>query len=330
MASSFLFILLGVLNKPTVSTSGILYSSKVDIQDFLEPLRLAVDRSLHEHVQGVEGCPDRLTEAIHYSLLAPGKRLRPLLALLAAESVGGNWQAAMPVACAVEMIHAYSLIHDDLPAMDDDDLRRGRPTCHRQFDEATAILAGDALQALAFETVAFGIADHDRCARCCQLLARAAGRCQLVGGQADDLAADGRFGESVSVRSAEEQLKLLRSIHRRKTGAMISVSVELGGVAVGCSLNHLDMLTVYGRAIGHAFQIIDDCLDVESTADEMGKRTGKDSSQGKLTYPGLLGLSESRQWAEQLVEVAIESLSPLGNQADKLAALARFVLERKN
>lgn len=304
--------------------------SKEDLSEALEMLRLSIDQSLSNYVQRVVDCPDRLTDAIQYSLLGSGKRLRPILALLAAEAVGGEASDVMPVACAVEMIHAYSLIHDDLPAMDNDDMRRGRPTCHRQFDEATAILAGDALQALAFEVVSNGIADQGRCVRCCQKLAAAAGRCQLVGGQADDLAAEGRFGPSAATKANKEQLQLLQSIHRRKTGAMISVSVELGGVAVGCSLDHLEMLSEYGRAIGLAFQIVDDCLDVESTADQMGKRTGKDSSQGKLTYPGLLGLAQSRQWAAQLIEVATESVRPLREQADKLTALARYVLERKN
>ena len=261
-----------------------------------------------------------------YSVMAPGKRLRPLLTLLAAEAVGGHPRSALPAACAVELVHAYSLIHDDLPAMDNDDLRRGLPTCHRKFDEATAILAGDALQALAFEILSHEL-PAERALRCCQILSRAAGRSQLVGGQADDLAAEGRFGDQTPAKQSVEHLQ---SIHLRKTGAIIQASLSLGAVASGASPDHLEMLDRYGRSIGLAFQVVDDCLDVESTSEQMGKHTRKDSVLGKLTYPSLMGLQESRRWAIQLVDEACSAIAPLGVAANNLIDVAKFVVERKN
>jgi geranylgeranyl diphosphate synthase type II len=291
--------------------------------------RAAVESALDRYSQSASGSPQRLTEALRYSLLSPGKRLRPLLVLLAAEAVGGDWKDALPPACAVEMIHAYSLIHDDLPAMDDDDLRRGQPTCHRKFDEATAILAGDALQALAFEVIARDT-PAECAARCCLQLAEAAGRCQLVGGQADDLAAEGRYGAQPFGETPEEQLQFLQRIHERKTGAMIAGSVRLGGLAVGAAEPALASLEHFGRRIGLAFQIVDDLLDVESSPETMGKHTGKDESRGKLTYPGLLGIDASRQWAQRLITEACTQLDSLGEPAAPLIMMAKFVLERKN
>lgn len=295
----------------------------------LGAMRAAVDAALDRACQPAPGSPERLTEAIRYSLLAPGKRLRPVLTLMAAEAVVGTWMDAMPAAIAVEMIHAYSLIHDDLPAMDNDDLRRGRPTCHRQFDEATAILAGDALQAMAFEVLASGVRP-EYVAACCLELARAAGRAALVGGQADDLAAEGRFGYCPYGETTQEKLQFLQKIHQRKTGAMITSSVKLGGMAVGASSLQIAALENYGQRIGLAFQIVDDLLDVESSVETMGKHTGKDEALGKLTYPGLLGVDQSRVWAGQLVDEACEGLTSFGSAAGALVTMARFVLERNN
>ncbi len=265
-----------------------------------------------------EGCPDRLREAMRYSLLAPGKRLRPMLVLLAAEACGGAIEAALPAASAVEMVHAYSLIHDDLPAMDDDDLRRGRPTCHKAFDEATAILAGDALLTLAFETLAAHVRPDSVAAQSCASLAEAAGGCKLVGGQADDMAAPQLSGG----------IELLEAIHRRKTGAMIEVSLHLGGLSAGAQSSSLDILNLYGRKVGLAFQITDDLLDVRSSEEEMGKKVGKDAERGKLTFPGLLGIDQSVRRAAELIEEAVTALIPFGDAAVGLRALARFVLER--
>jgi geranylgeranyl diphosphate synthase, type II len=270
-----------------------------------------------------EGCPARLKEAIRYSLLAPGKRLRPTLVLLAAEACGGDTEAALPASCAVEMVHAYSLVHDDLPAMDDDDLRRGLPTCHKKFGEATAILAGDALLAMAFETLARHVRPAKVAAACCLALAEAAGPCRLVGGQADDI--DGPWIEGVPAAAARRQLE---SIHQRKTGAMIGASLRLGGLVAGADDARLDALDGYGRRLGLAFQITDDLLDVRSTEDAAGKRVGKDAAAGKRTFPGLLGIEQSRAEAARWIDEACRALGPLGDRAEPLRALARDVLER--
>ncbi|MBX3413427.1 MAG: polyprenyl synthetase family protein [Pirellulales bacterium] len=264
-------------------------------------------------------CPAQLAEAIHYSLLAPGKRLRPLLVVLAAEACGGTLDAALPAACAVEMIHAYSLVHDDLPAMDDDDLRRGRPTCHKVYGEALGILVGDALQALAFETIARDVRQPAVAARMCYTLATAAGPAALVGGQADDLAAE---------QQGVADLPTLEAIHRRKTGALLRASLALGGLAAEATDEQLAALDEYGRALGLAFQITDDLLDVRGNEAQLGKRVGKDSDRGKLTFPGLLGVEESVHQAEELVREARAALSPLGPAAAPLEALAQYVVER--
>jgi geranylgeranyl diphosphate synthase type II len=298
----------------------------MDLFQELQPLREAVDGGLDRFSAECEGCPRRLAEAIRYSLLAPGKRLRPLLCLLACEAVGGSWRPALPAACAVEMIHVYSLIHDDLPAMDNDTLRRGRATCHIEFDEATAILAGDSLQMLAMQTLTQEM-PASAAVRCVQILAAAAGRGYLVGGQADDLAAEGRFGPLAY--HGLTPVDFLKSIHRRKTSALIEASLQLGGVAGEASMDHLKCLSIYGQAIGLAFQIVDDCLDVESTAEQLGKNTRKDSSLGKLTYPGLLGLEESRRLAAQLSSEACTAIAVFKERGERLTRLAQFVVERK-
>ena len=269
-------------------------------------------------------CPDPLREAIRYSLLAPGKRLRPILVLMAAETCGGSLSAAMPAACAVEMIHAYSLIHDDLPAMDDDDLRRGRPTCHKVFGEAMAILAGDGLLSLAFQVLAEGIRPRSVAADCCAALAEASGPCQLVGGQADDVAAATDAGGTPTLHDREH----LESIHARKTGAMIRVSLRLGAMTAGAAAEPLKALDEYGQRLGLAFQVTDDLLDVRSTEANMGKRVGKDAEKGKITFPALLGVDESAAYAGQLIRDACAALAPLGPRAEGLIALARYVLER--
>jgi geranylgeranyl diphosphate synthase type II len=353
-----------------------------------------IEAALAARVALGEGCPAQLREAMRYSLLAPGKRLRPMLVLLAAKACGGSLDAAMPAACAVEMVHAYSLIHDDLPAMDDDDLRRGRPTCHKAFDEATAILAGDALLTLAFEVLAREIQPPAVAAACCAALAHAAGACNMVGGQADDVkegergqgAGDagradaslpspasgrGAGGEGgsraadpdISERPAERQgagssfdpsgaervpvpvqtqalgaksapvplssrLAFLESIHARKTGAMIRVALRMGELTSLATSGQIEALDDYGQKIGLAFQITDDLLDVQSTEAVTGKRVGKDAEHGKLTYPGLLGIDQSTQYAEQLISQACHVLDPFGQAAEGLRTLARYVLER--
>ena len=277
----------------------------------------AVEDALARYAGGSLGCPPRLAEAMGYSLLAPAKRLRPLLVLMSAEACGGELSGAMPAACAVEMIHTYSLVHDDLPAMDDDDLRRGRPTNHKVFGEGLAILAGDALLTMAFEILAREIQPPEVAARCVAVLAKAAGATALVGGQTDDLAG-----------GASHDLAGLESVHRRKTGALFLACLHLGALTAGAEDQQLAMLEQYGTRMGLAFQITDDLLDVEGDEAALGKRVGKDAGRGKLTFPGLLGIDESRRRAEVLIDEACAALEPLGLAAGGLTALARYVLER--
>ncbi len=280
--------------------------------------RSEIETALREAVRFDKDCPVRLREAIEYSLLAPGKRLRPQLVLMACEVCGGDIRSAMPAAVAVEMIHAYSLVHDDLPAMDDDDLRRGRPTCHKQFDQATAILVGDALQARAFEILANEVQPLDCAARCCGELGRAVGASMLVGGQAADLASEFQHCS----------LAELEAIHRRKTGALFRVSLRLGAIIADASDGQLAALEDYGDYLGLAFQVIDDLLDVSGSEQNMGKRLGKDSHRGKNTYPSILGVEASQALAEKLIESACISLEIFGDRAAPLRELALFVRQR--
>lgn len=305
--------------------SEVAYVTKTDsgIDDLLPRIETALDLAC----QFEQGCPDRLAAAIRYALLAPGKRLRPALVLMGAEACGGSTElnsSPMAGAVAVEMIHAYSLVHDDLPAMDDDDLRRGRPTLHRQFDESTAILAGDALLAQAFSHLAGHVCDPAVAIGAVRVLSRAAGPSHLVGGQADDLAAE-RGGERCHESSA---LEYLESIHRRKTGALFSASLDLGALLAGGTSEQRASLSDYAGDVGLAFQIVDDLLDFTASAKSLGKRSGKDASRGKLTYPGLLGLDPAREKAEQLVESAKEKVSVFGSAGSRLRWLAGYVLER--
>ncbi|MGD0654568.1 MAG: polyprenyl synthetase family protein [Thermoguttaceae bacterium] len=293
-------------------------TSPATVDNYAERLCPLIEAALARYSDLGEGCPIKLREALRYSLLAPGKRLRPMLALLAAEACSGSFEAAIPAACAVEMVHAYSLIHDDLPAMDNDDLRRGRPTCHKAFDEATAILAGDALLTLAFEVLAKHIRPPATAAACCAALAEGAGACNLVGGQADDMASPNSIGD----------LDLLDSIDRRKTGALILVSLRMGGITANANASQLSILDQYGRHVGLAFQIVDDILDINSSRQLLGKGVGKDARQGKLTFPGILGLDQSAQYAGELIDKACLALVPLGSRAAGLDVLARYVLKR--
>ncbi len=273
--------------------------------------------------------PTAVAEAMAYSLFSPGKRLRPLLVMLACEATGGTSERALPSACAVEMIHTYSLIHDDLPAMDDDDLRRGQPTCHKKFGEAVAILAGDALLTAAFEVIAIGYPARTTAVSCLEL-ARGSGAVGMVGGQTLDLEAEGRLTATTASKTGVAQLE---DIHNRKTGALFRSSLRLGAHAAqaerltGTDPNTLATIDAYASAFGLAFQVTDDLLDVESTADKAGKRVGKDAARGKLTYPGLLGVEESRRRAEELGQNAIAAAEQLGSAL--LADLARYVVTRE-
>jgi geranylgeranyl diphosphate synthase, type II len=296
-----------------------------DLSRRLVEIRSRVEERLSDVLHPENGFPESLREAMSYSLLAPGKRLRPALVVLAAEACGCEEADPWPAACAVEMIHAYSLIHDDLPAMDDDDLRRGLPTCHKKYGEALAILAGDALQTTAFQVLAEGY-PAATAAACCKILARASGPAGMIGGQVDDIEASGRREPADSSAEALEQL------HARKTGALMRASLALGALAAYAPESPppetLERLDGYGWRLGLAFQITDDLLDVVGSADQTGKRVGKDAARGKLTYPGLLGVEESRRRAERLCREAREQLAPLGSAAVGLLDLASFVLQR--
>jgi len=226
---------------------------------------------------------------------------------------------ALPAACALELIHTYSLVHDDLPSMDDDDLRRGRPTCHKAFDEATAVLAGDALLTLAFEVVAAHVRPAEAAARCVAALAEAAGPAGMVGGQMADLLAQGRTDGTAAA---------LEAIHRRKTGALLRAALKLGALSAGADEATLRALDDYGQGVGLAFQIVDDLLDVQGDEAKLGKRVGKDSTLGKWTYPGFLGVDGSRARARQVADDAAAALAPLGDRAARLRALAMDLLER--
>jgi geranylgeranyl diphosphate synthase, type II len=302
-------------------------STQVDrsrLSDYLREARRDLDEALNRYLPASNhdpkiSCPARLAEAMRYSVLAGGKRLRPLLCLMASEASGGDPPAALPAACALELVHTYSLIHDDLPAMDDDDLRRGRPTCHKAFDEATAVLAGDGLLTLAFEVLARHVRPADAAVGCIRTLAEAAGPEGMVGGQMADLQAEGR---------TDGTPEALEAIHRRKTGALLRAALRMGAITAAANPSTLEALDTYGRAIGLAFQIVDDLLDVQGDEVKLGKRVGKDSGLGKWTYPAFLGMEGSRLRAKQLADEAIAALVPLGARGDRLRALALDLLER--
>ncbi|MEW6765075.1 MAG: (2E,6E)-farnesyl diphosphate synthase [Pseudomonadota bacterium] len=277
-----------------------------------------VESALDRILPGGDTPPARLHEAMRYAALGPGKRVRPFLVYGTGRMLGARDELLDAPACALELIHAYSLVHDDLPAMDDDDLRRGRPTCHRAFDEATAILVGDALQTLAFEilTEAPGLAADTRLSMLATL-ARASGSRGMAGGQAIDL---GAVGHSLD-------LAALEAMHRMKTGALIEASVRLGALAGGADNHMQERLGRYARAIGLAFQVRDDILDVTADSQTLGKTQGKDASHDKPTYVSLLGLEAAQALALRLRDEAIEALDDLP-QAEQLRALARYIVER--
>lgn len=296
----------------------------MDLKAYLEERRQLVNRALEAYLPRVRGPAFRVVEAMHYSLMAGGKRLRPILCLAACEAVGADHTEALPVACALEMIHTYSLIHDDLPAMDDDDLRRGRPTCHKQFDEATAILAGDGLLTEAFRLLAEAAPRFEGreavLLEIIELIGRAAGYQGMVGGQMLDLMAEGR----------KITLKELETIHRLKTGALLTASIRAGALVGGADRYQLTCLTEFGEKFGLVFQITDDLLDVEGEAAEMGKTPGQDEKRRKATYPALLGAEAARQWATTLMEQAIDGLKDLGERAEPLRAIGRYLLVRRS
>lgn len=306
---------LGPPSKPLMTQSS-------DFSQRLASYQSRIEQVLDECLELPDPGTARLREAMRYSALGGGKRLRPVLVYVTGESLGASLDRLDAPAAAVELIHVYSLVHDDLPAMDDDDLRRGRPTCHKAFDEATAILAGDALQALAFAVLAgdtLGAIEPEVRISMIRTLAASAGTSGMAGGQAVDL---GAVGKTLGVTEVE-------NMHRRKTGALIQGSVLLGALAAGIPEGaELTALGAFGAQIGLAFQIQDDILDVEGDASVLGKATGADAAHSKPTYPSTVGLAASRERAKELRDQAVAALEPLGRRGRMLAELAHFVVSR--
>lgn len=292
------------------------------LKNLLQEYQSCVETALDTWLPSAEIQPEHLHEAMRYAVLSDGKRIRPVLVYAAGHMFDINSNALNAPACAVEMIHAYSLIHDDLPAMDDDDLRRGRPTCHKAFDDATAILAGDSLQALAFHVLAHDkhmIISAEQRIKMIDILAQASGSRGMAGGQAIDLAAVGR------VLNITE----LENMHIHKTGALIKASVELGALSQpGVDAELFDKISHYAKCIGLAFQVQDDILDIESDTETLGKPQGSDLQRNKPTYPNLLGLDGAKGVAKQLYEEAISSLSVFDEKADPLRWIADYIVQR--
>jgi geranylgeranyl diphosphate synthase type II len=292
----------------------------MDLRSYLTNRQQLIDRALDRFLPKEKTRPATIHKAMRYSLFAGGKRLRPILCLAAAEACGGKIDHAMPLACAMECIHTYSLVHDDLPSMDNDDFRRGRPTCHKVFGEGIAVLAGDALL-----TVAFEIVSHAKPTRRYDMptllreVAIAAGSRKLIAGQVADLEAEGK-----TANRAE-----LLYIHENKTAAILTASVCLGAMSANATSKELASTTKFGRALGLAFQVIDDILDVTQTSEKLGKSAGKDVSAQKATYPSIIGLDGSRAEAKKLTRQAHSALTIFGSKAEALHALANYLLERE-
>lgn len=292
----------------------------MNLKDYLAGRCAIVDRALDRALPKATHKPATIHKAMRYSLFAGGKRLRPVLCLAAAEACGGEIEPALPAACSVECLHTYSLIHDDLPCMDNDDFRRGRPTSHKVFGEGIAVLAGDALLTMAFEILsAAATTPRYSAADMVRELAVAAGSRELIAGQVADLEGEGK----------KTSLRELRFIHQAKTAALLTASIRLGGMSANATPAWLEALTGFGKNLGLAFQVIDDILDVTQTSEKLGKSAGKDVAAQKATYPALLGLEKSREEAKRLTAASLASLKPLGKSADVLRSLGEYLLKRE-
>ena len=295
----------------------------MDLKAYLNEKRRVVDEALKECFPKSEGPAADVIKAMHYSLFAGGKRLRPILCMAGATAVGGEEQDILPVACALELIHTYSLIHDDLPVMDNDEIRRGKPTNHRIFGEAIALLAGDALLTEAFQLMTrMDLSERVNprsLLNVIGLIARAAGYQGMVGGQVVDIQSEGKEADPF----------LVQFIHSHKTGALIAVSVSSGAILGGGEEPRVKAITSYGQKIGFAFQIADDILDIEGDSQELGKGVGGDARQRKITYPSAFGLRRSKEAQQEMVEQAIESLKPFDHRADPLRHIAQYIVERR-
>ncbi len=297
----------------------------MDLKLYLKEKIALVDTALENWLPKEKDMPYSIHKAMRYSIFAGGKRVRPVLMLAACEAVGGIIEKAMPAACAMEMIHTYSLIHDDLPAMDNDDFRRGRPTNHKVFGEAIAILAGDGLLTEAFKLISNPsfAADIESATRLAVIheIATCAGTYGMVGGQVVDMESEGK---------PEIDLPTVQYIHTHKTGALIKASVVAGALLGGADEIQLAAIRRYGEAAGLAFQIADDILDIEGTTEEIGKDAGSDEARGKATYPAVMGLAAAKQEAKAMMDEAMLALEPLGKPAEPLREIARYIVERKN
>ena len=300
-----------------------------------------VNKYLDQCLPSAGTFPGPIYQAMRYSLLAGGKRFRPILTILTAELLGGRMSEAMPVAAALEMIHTYSLIHDDLPVMDNDDFRRGRPTNHKVFGEAMAILAGDALLTMAFQLITDKVKNKNLAARLVNEIAKAAGPDGMVGGQVLDIFKDikskGSLGKIMSLSPGVKWSpdihrgeKYVREIHQRKTAALIVAAVRVGALTAGARPTQLNNLTRYAQNLGLAFQVVDDLLDLKGSQGQLGKTPHKDTRVGKLTYPAVLGENESWKQSRDLITAAKKSLDPFRSRAEMLKALADYVLQRGN
>ncbi len=294
----------------------------MDLKAYLKRRVTMVDAALRNYLPDETARPEALHGSMHYSVFAGGKRIRPILMMAACEAVGGDAERVLPAACAIEMIHTYSLIHDDLPAMDDDDFRRGRPTNHKVYGEAIAILAGDALLTEAFVLLSDpGVwkgVDSSATLQAIRLLAAASGSCGMVGGQVVDMESEGKTIN-------RDQLEY---IHRHKTGALISAAIDIGGVIGGADVPAAEALRAYGAAAGLAFQVADDILDIVGSQEELGKDVGSDQERGKATYPALMGLEAAQAYARELRDRALQAVEPLGPAAEPLRAIARYIVDR--
>ena len=292
----------------------------MNLEPYLKSRQKKIDRALERCLPNEKTRPPTIHKAMRYSLFAGGKRLRPILCLAAAETCGGKIDNALPLACALECIHTYSLVHDDLPSMDNDDFRRGRPTCHKVFGDGIAVLAGDALLTIAFEIVSrVKFSARYNLSILLREIAVAAGSRKLIAGQVADLEAEGRNIDMMG----------LRYIHENKTAAILTTSARLGAMSAGANPKDLDAITKFGRALGLAFQIIDDILDVTQTSEKLGKSAGKDAAAKKATYPAVIGLKKSRLEAKRLTRRAHNALSIFDGKAEALHALANYLLERE-
>lgn len=292
-----------------------------DLKSYLKAQQKIVDQTLRKMLPPATTRPATIHKAMRYSVFAGGKRLRPIICLAASEACGGDPEEALPLAAAVEVLHTYTLIHDDLPCMDDDDFRRGNPTCHKVYGEGIAVLAGDALNTIAFDFIAQakGWPRYNH-ATLIREMADTAGSRKLIGGQVLDLE-----GEGADVKLTAAQL---RFIHESKTAALLTTSVRFGGMAANATPKKLEALTEFGYSLGLAFQVIDDILDVTQTSEKLGKSAGKDAATDKSTYPALFGLERSRKEAQKLTEKALNALKPFGKKGQRLSEIAHYLLDR--